>query len=244
MICPEIQAHLGHTFKNEDLLLAALTHRSFYFENRETCAQDNERLEFLGDAVLGLVISDHLMHAFAASEEGELTKWRASLVNENTLAEMAREWGLQKYLRLGKSEDAQRDRLSARVLSSSLEALFGAVYWDAGFEKARERVSAAFAHRLENLDLTLYYAADFKTRLQEYCQKAFKTTPTYELVGTEGPAHARRFETKVCFGRTESAVGHGSSRRLSEQEAARLALALVEAKLQTPTLPDIQGDNL
>jgi ribonuclease III len=224
MIYQELQARLGHTFNKPELLESALTHRSYYFENKATSPQHFERLEFLGDAVLGLVVSNFLMRAFLQQEEGELTKWRASLVNEATLAEIAKELELQNLLRLGKSEDHQRNLLSSRVLSSALEAIFGAVYMDAGFAVAQELVEKLFQSRFENLDPVLHFAADFKTRFQEYCQKYFKHTPTYKLISSEGPDHAKFFNTEVSVGSKVLAVGRGGSRRASEQEAARLAL--------------------
>lgn len=228
MIYQELETRLGHAFQKPEYLDSALTHRSYFFENRSTSPQHFERLEFLGDAVLGLIISDFLMQAYLQQEEGELTKWRASLVNETALAELARELDLQNLLRLGKSEVNQREQLSSRVLSSALEAVIGAVYLDAGFSKTKELVEKLFHTRLEQLDHTHHYAADFKTRLQEFCQKQFKKTPTYKLVSSDGPDHAKFFNTEVSVGNKVMAIGRGGSRRASEQEAARIALENIE----------------
>lgn len=229
MIYQELQSLLGHTFYNSDLLEAALTHRSFYFENRGKAKGHFERYEFLGDAVLGLVLGDLLMHAYLQNEEGDLSKWRASLVNENTLAEMANEWNLGQLVRLGKSEDLLREHLSPRLLSSVFEAVVGALYLDAGFEKTKSLLTKQFSSRLENLSVNSPFEADYKTRLQEFAQKKFKVIPRYHLVHTDGPDHSRVFHTEVRVASMQ-AVGTGSSRKTSEQEAARQVLEQIEGE--------------
>lgn len=221
----DFAARLGHTFHDPQLLEKALTHRSYYFENRAKSAGHFERLEFLGDAVLDLVLSEVLMKAFPQVDEGTLSKWRASLVNESTLAEIARELGIGDYLYLGKSEAVQRNDLRPRLLSSAYEAVLGAIYLDAGLEPARTLIEKQFSSRLENLDMSNEYAADCKTRLQENSQSRFRSVPEYRLLSAEGPEHAKTFTVEVyvnnvCLGR-----GSGGSRKAAEQEAARDALA-------------------
>lgn len=217
-------AQLGHAFDDPQLLEKALTHRSYYFENRATSPGHFERLEFLGDAVLDLVLSETLMKAFPQVDEGTLSKWRASLVNEATLADVARELNLGKYLFLGKSEDGQREALRARLLASAFEAVIAALYLDGGFEKVRAFIDHQFSSRLENLDMQNEFAADFKTRLQEWSQKQYHCVPEYRLTGAEGPEHAKNFTYEVYINDQHLGTGSGQSRKSAEQEAARVAL--------------------
>jgi ribonuclease-3 len=216
------QARLGHTFNDPLLLQKALTHSSYFYENRALSAGHYERLEFLGDAVLGLVTSEALMKAYPQVEEGTLSKWRASLVNETTLTEVAVSLDLAQFVFLGKSES--RDRLRPRLLSSALEAVLGAVYLDGGLEKVRTLIEQQLASRIEILDMQVEFAADFKTRLQELTQRRFRVVPEYRLVEAVGPDHAKLFTYEVyvndkCLGR-----GVGNSRKSAEQDAAQDAL--------------------
>lgn len=219
------QARLGHTFHDLQLLEKALTHRSYFFENRATSPGHFERLEFLGDAVLDLILSETLMKAFPQVDEGTLSKWRASLVNENTLAEVAKGLNIADYLYLGKSEAGQRHQLRPRLLSSALEAVLGAFYLDAGIEKVRAFIDHQFATRLETLDMTNEFAADFKTRLQELTQSRHRLVPEYRMLSSEGPEHAKNFTYEVFVNEKRLGVGSGHSRKAAEQEAARDALA-------------------
>jgi ribonuclease-3 len=216
---------LGHTFHDPQLLEKALTHRSYYFENRATSPGHFERLEFLGDAVLDLVLSETLMKAFPQVDEGTLSKWRASLVNENTLADVARELNIAEFLYLGKSEAPLRAQLRPRLISSALEAILGALYLDAGLDKTRAFIDGKFASRLETLDMTNEYAADFKTRLQELTQSRFRLVPEYRMVSSEGPEHAKNFTYEVFVNDQRLGLGSGHSRKAAEQEAARDALS-------------------
>lgn len=226
----ELQSRLGHAFQRSELLTTALTHRSFYFENRSNCPGHFERLEFLGDAVLDLVLSEHLMNGFPEVEEGTLSKWRASLVNEAALSEIAKEWNLGKYLYLGRSEEAQRENARPRLLASALEAVIAAVYLDGGLEAARTLIIRELDERVRKLDAEVEYASDFKTRLQEWSQKRFHTTPEYRLLNSEGPEHAKRFLFEVLVDGKVLGQGEGGSRKSAEQAAARAALQTIEGE--------------
>jgi ribonuclease-3 len=226
----ELQNRLGHAFTRADLLTTALTHRSFYFENKSNCPGHFERLEFLGDAVLDLVLSEYLMHNFPDVEEGTLSKWRASLVNEAALSEIAKEWNLGKYLFLGRSEETQRENARPRLLASALEAIIAAVYLDGGLEAARALIVRELDDRVQKLDAEIEYVSDFKTRLQEWSQKRFHTTPEYRLLQSDGPEHAKRFLFEVLVDGKILGQGEGGSRKSAEQAAARAALQTIEGE--------------
>ncbi len=226
----EIEASLGHQFIQTDLLKTALTHRSFYFENRAKSPGHFERLEFLGDAVLDLVLSEALMSRFPDVDEGSLSKWRASLVNESTLSEIAKEIHLGRFLFLGKSEELGRENARPRLLASALEALLAAVYLDGGLDPARSTIGRLFAGRLSQLDGTNQFALDFKTRLQEWSQKNLHSVPEYRLLSSHGPEHAKVFAYEVFLQGQKLGAGEGNSRKAAEQEAARDALGKIESK--------------
>ncbi len=230
MLLKEIEARLGYVFTQPQLLQVALTHRSFYFENKSMSSGHFERMEFLGDAVLDLLLSEILINGFADVEEGTLSKWRASLVNETTLSEIARDLDLGKHLFLGKSEAAQRDNARPRLLASAFEAVIAAVYLDGGLEAARGLISREFAKRVSLLDPQNQYAMDFKTRLQEWSQKRYRMTPEYRLLETQGPEHAKVFHYEVIVANKNLAVGEGPSRKSAEQDAARQALLKIDAE--------------
>lgn len=226
----ELEGRLGHKFSRPDLLQVALTHRSFYFENKEKSPGHFERLEFLGDAVLDLILSEILINGFIDADEGTLSKWRASLVNETTLSEIARSLELGRYLYLGRSEAVQRENARPRLLASALEAVIAAIYLDGGLEAARALIAREFSSRVASLDLKNEFATDFKTRLQEWSQKRHHLTPEYKLVEAQGPEHAKFFRYEVSVAEQSLAVGEGSSRKAAEQDAARLALLKLAAE--------------
>jgi ribonuclease-3 len=224
-----LMERLGTAFKRPDLLEQALTHASYKNENSGlSLAGDNERLEYLGDAVLDLVLSDLLMARFPGDREGALSKKRASLVNEDVLAALARESGLTELLLLGKGERQTGGLNKPRILASALEAIFGALFLDSGFSAAAEAATAAFAGRLDALAGAPDYAADFKTRLQERAQEAFRLTPFYRVERERGPDHDKLFDVSVRLGERALAVGQGRNKKAAEQEAARLALGKLE----------------
>jgi ribonuclease-3 len=219
---------LRHVFQDHRLLELALTHKSYANEKSggvSNVSSDNERLEYLGDAVLDLALSELLMSRFTNDSEGALSKKRASLVNEETLATIARELKLDQLIRLGKGEIKTGGLQKPRILASSFEALLGAVFTDGGYGEARKTIESLFASRLEALKLApVDYHLDFKTRLQEKVQEKMRATPTYHVESETGPDHDKHFEVSV---RAEGQVlgnGQGKSKKAAEQEAARKAL--------------------
>jgi len=216
-----LEAGLGYRFIRPDHLAVALTHRSFGVDT-----PNNEKLEFLGDAVLALAMSDLLMTRFPDASEGELSKIRASLVNADVLARKARELDVGSGLRFGKGEEKSGGREKVSILASAYEALLGAVYADAGYEAARAVVEGHFAADVEE-HLTVGLR-DYKTRLQEVTQRLFREAPLYTLVEETGPDHAKHFVSEIalagrCYGR-----GVGRTKKAAEQAAAREALAALE----------------
>ncbi|MDA0705346.1 MAG: ribonuclease III [Proteobacteria bacterium] len=213
---------LSYKFNDARLLQQALTHRSCHGDN-------NERLEFLGDAVLDLVVSDLLFNKRTAAAEGDLSRLRASLVNKSSLAELASELGLGEFLILGEGERKTGGHRRESILADALEALFGAVYVDAGFAAATAVIRHAFGARLTTLPVD-DELRDPKTRLQEWLQGKASGLPDYELIRTSGKAHRQLFEVRCSIqdGRLQS-TGCGSSRRNAEQESAEKMLAALDA---------------
>jgi ribonuclease III len=220
----------------------ALTHPSFANEQRDRCS-DNQRLEFLGDAVLGLVVGELLMTRFPAAKEGELSLLRSLLVSGEPLAAWARSVGLGPSLRLGRGSDAAGERERDNVLSDAAEALVGAVYLDLGMPAAREIAAAIVAEPLARLELRGVVGRDAKSELQERVQAEGGASPRYRVVDSEGPDHRREFVVEVeAFGRA-LAQGRGRSKKLAEQAAARAAIdAGAAPAADPPELPEPPGD--
>jgi len=217
----ELEASLGHSFANSELLVRALTHRSYANEQQNGSCQDNETLEFLGDAVLDLLIGHQLMLRFPDLGEGDLSMTRAHMVSEQGLAVVARRLDLGSWLRLGKGEQRSGGREKSSLLADALEALVAAVYLDAGFEKARDVV---LLHFEAHIPAEPGQHTDYKTRLQELVQREHKTTPHYEVVGETGPDHRKRFEVAVMVAGQEQSRATGLSKKAAEQAAAALAI--------------------
>jgi ribonuclease III len=224
---------LGYRFTNQQILGQALTHKSFRNELPEQSSGDNERLEFLGDAVLDLALSDLLMRRFVSDQEGSLSKKRASLVNEEQLAGIAREIGIDRHLRLGKGERQTGGLSKPRILASALEAVLGAIFVDGGFPNAYAVIERLFEPRLAVFaNGGAEFMRDFKTRLQEFAQERHRVTPTYHVEREEGPDHEKIFAISVRLGVTVLAVGTGRSKKIAEQDAARRALEQMTASSQ------------
>jgi ribonuclease III len=219
-----LKAHFERSFRDPKLLERAFTHRSFHNENQAASCGHNERLEFLGDAVLDLALSDFLMADFPELSEGDLSKLRASLVNEEALAELAGENGLDKMLRLGKGETLTGGSRKPRLLASVLEAYIGALYLDAGFEETRKFLRDLFSIRLTGLDTQTHFERDFKTRLQEMAQEQYRQAPQYEVTSESGPDHDKKFSVTVKVNGLELARGEGRNKKQAEQEAAKAAI--------------------
>jgi ribonuclease III len=213
-----LQKELGYSFKDPSLLIRALTHVSY---DRKKTGSHNEVLEFLGDAVLDLAISDLLIQRFPERTEGDLSRMRAGLVNSVALAEKANTLALGPMLFLGKGEERSAGRNKASILAGAFEALLGGIYQDGGYDPARRIIERYFAADI--LERTLGQQ-DYKTRLQEISQLLFRVPPIYRLLSESGPDHEKCFVTEISVGGTVLGTGEGKSKKQSEQEAARKAL--------------------
>lgn len=217
-----LQNRLGHTFRDEALLRLALTHPSALRE-QSALAQHNQRLEFLGDAVLQLALTRELYEKFPRGDEGVLTKARAKLVNQQSVAERGRRLGLGDYLVLSRGEELNGGRDRPSILADAFEALLGALFLDAGFERARELILQLFAETFDELE-------DFpnlenpKGELQELLQAQAQEAPEYRLLSSTGPDHDRAFECAVFFQGEEQGRGKGKSKKAAESQAAQAAL--------------------
>jgi ribonuclease-3 len=217
----DIQQRIAHTFQDVELLARALTHKSYANENR--VPYHNERMEFLGDAVLSLVVSEYLMKACPDSTEGDLSRFRAAVVSEPALAAVSREIGLGDYLLLGKGEDQTGGRNKDSLLADCLEALIASVYLDAGIDAAEAFVIRVF-EALIRKTCTSGGSLDYKTELQELCQERLKQLPEYRIVSETGPDHQKQFNMEVWIKGQLSGRGIGKSKKEAEQRAAREAL--------------------
>ncbi len=217
-----LKKRLGYTFHNTDLLEEAFRHSSYVNERLDLGLKDNERLEFLGDAVLDLAISHILMTLFDEASEGDLSKYRASVVNEKGLVQITKTLGLGDYIQLGKGEELTQGREKPSILANTLEALIGAVYLDAGFSKTREIVQRLFVALLGKID-SGQMANDFKSTLQEYTQELYKVRPQYLLLDERGPAHNKTFRVALRVNGEIMAEGEGRSKKEAEQQAAKEA---------------------
>ncbi len=220
----ELELETGYIFHDKELFKQALTHSSYVNEHRLSKADCNERLEFLGDAVLELVCSDYLYRTYGDKPEGEMTKLRASIVCEPTLALCAEELKLGEYLLLGKGEEATGGRGRASVVSDAMEALIGAVYLDGGFASAKEFIHGFVLNDIEHKQL--FY--DSKTILQEMVQAESGGELSYELLREEGPDHDKLFEVRALVGDRE--VGRGTGRTKKAAEAMAAYRAILERK--------------
>ncbi len=218
-----LQKEIRYNFRSLDLLDQSLRHKSFVHETHGNTGKDNERLEFLGDAVLGLIVGHLVMERHPDYPEGNLSRLRSAVVNETYLAHIARTLRLGEYLLLGKGEDRTRGRQKASILAASLEALTGAVFLDGGFKKALKVVSGLFAAFLEAAEKEGFYQ-DFKTLLQEKAQETLKVAPRYVHVKELGPDHDKIFGVKVLIQEQVVGMGAGKSKKEAEQRAAQRTL--------------------
>ncbi|MFO7737393.1 MAG: ribonuclease III [Desulfatiglandaceae bacterium] len=211
---------LGYQFKQPQLLLQAFRHASYVNEQSDPSLKDNERLEFLGDAVVDLGISHLLMEGFRDAEEGSLSKYRAAVVDEAGLYQIALRLRLGAYLRLGKGEEQSGGREKPSILANSVEALIGALYLDAGFDKTLEVIAELFSSSLKRVG-TQEMIHDFKSLLQEYTQASYKTLPRYHLVKESGPPHDKTFTVALMLNGERLGEGEGKSKKEAEQQVAR-----------------------
>lgn len=214
-----------YRFTNPSLLLEALTHKSYVNERRSSGRTHNERLEFLGDAVLSLIISDYLARRYPELSEGALSKHKAKLVSESSLADAARRLDLGARLQLGRGEERSNGRDKASLLADALEAVIAAVYLDGGFEASRTFTVDVLADELHTIDALQETPGgdDYKTRFQEWCQKRYDVLPRYMVVREAGPDHQKVFEVEVRVNDRVVGIGRGHSKKEAEQEAAKQA---------------------
>ncbi len=218
-----LAARFGITFTDPLRLLAAITHRSYLNEHREATWEHNERLEFLGDAVLELVVTDYLYRQYPDKPEGELTAVRAALVNTNSLAATSEAMGMNQYLLMSKGEAKDEGRARQYILANVFEACIGAIYLDQGYETARSFIAdRLFAQTGEIVEKRLWQ--DPKSRFQELAQEHASITPTYETLAQEGPDHDRVFTVGVFLRHEKIAEGTGRSKQEAEQQAAHAAI--------------------
>ena len=213
-----LEAVLGHAFADRGLLAQALRHASWCNEHPAEKLEDNERLEFLGDAVLGLVVGQRLMTRFGQLRQGELSKMRAQVVSEVGLAGAAKKVDLGRWLSLGKGEEKSGGRTKPSILADAFEAILAAVYLDGGFDAAEGMVTRLLAERIGTVEPNDFY--DFKTRLQETAQARLRATPTYRVIQELGPDHDKRFAVAVSIGEDEWGRAVGKSKKEAEQMAA------------------------
>ncbi len=226
---PQLEELLQYTFQRQDLLVLALTHRSAQGRPGQP---HNEKLEFLGDAVLGLAIGDLLMAWFPEATEGDLSKMRASLVNARVLATKATVLSLGQWLRLGGGEERSGGREKPSILAAAYEAVLGAVYLDGGFAPAHALVARHFAEDIEEKSRATSF--DSKTRLQEITQKIFKETPVYTVIETRGPDHERQFVSQVSIAGKLYGSGAGPNKKSADQAAAFVTLSLLQNEHEQP----------
>ena len=218
---------VDYSFKNKELLFQAFRHPSYVYEKDDIGVSDNQRLEFLGDAVINLAISHLLMESFPEMKEGDLSKYRASLVSENGLYHIARELELGDYLLLGRGEERTNGRKKPSILTDALEALIGAIYLDGGFTNTLKVIGKIFSPSLNKIGLDTPIN-DFKSELQENSQETFQSTPDYRLEKETGPDHNKTFYAAVYIKGNVLGRGEGKSKKEAEQKAAKEALACLK----------------
>jgi len=219
----KLEEKLGINFKNEDLLKEALTHRSFLNEKHDWPLPHNERLEFLGDAVLELTVTEYLYEKFPKEDEGKLTVLRAALVNYQMLAKVAEDLELQKYIWMSKGERGDNPKAKEVILANAIEAVIGAIYLDQGYVATEQFVKKFILIHLNEVLETKSYR-DAKSELQELVQERMKLTPIYRVISEAGPAHDKNFRIGVFLGENLAGEGEGSSKQEAEIEAAKAAL--------------------
>ena len=219
----ELESKIGIVFKNKDTLLTALTHRSYLNENTKWHLLHNERLEFLGDAVLELVVTEYLYNNYP-NPEGEMTNWRAALVNANMLSRISNEFDLNDFVLLSRGEAKDTGRARQYILANAIEAVIGAIYLDQGYEKSKEFISRFVIKELPNIIENKLFR-DPKSLFQEKSQEKVGVTPTYEVLEEWGPDHARNFKVGVYLGKDLIGEGAGPSKQEAQQLAAEDALA-------------------
>lgn len=217
-----IEAKLGYSFQDRSLLTLAFVHRSFINENR-AITQHNERLEFLGDAILGMLVSDHLYRFLPSMPEGELSYLRSRLVEASSCVKYMQSLGIASYILLGKGERMNDGRGRESILADLFEAIIGAIYLDGGIEAARKFLFQNFMPHIDSILKTPLH--NWKALLQDYCQKKYQQTPVYHVLHESGPDHSKTFEISVLINQQELGRGTGASKKEAQQAAAANAIA-------------------
>jgi ribonuclease-3 len=226
-ILNKLEERLGYCFRDINLLSTALTHRSYVNENQQLSATDNERLEFLGDSILGACVSDLLIEKNTSSSEGDLTKMRAAIVGEENLAQLARGLEIGNCLLIGRGEENSGSRTKESFLADAFEAVVAAIYLDSDFNNAKDVIKIIIEPLLEDDNLPKEFF-DYKTALQELCQKKYKTVPIYLVVDSKGPEHAKVFEVRVVIVNKLTEYGSGKSKKEAEKQAAQKAWEILQ----------------
>ena len=216
-----LEKRLGYKFKNEKLIIEALTHKSY------KQPYDNERLEFLGDAVMDLIVGEYLYKKFSSSNEGNLSKIRASLVNESGFDKLARALNLGDFIYLSSAEENNGGRSKPSLLSNAFEAIMGAIYLESGLEVVNKIAIKLIEENHKDISLASLFR-DFKTTLQELTQARFGITPVYKVIASRGPDHLKEFEVAVMIDDKEYARAVGKSKKIAQQEAAKVAIELLK----------------
>lgn len=218
----ELKEKIGYTFKDKKLLEQALTHKSFV-KNK---LKSNERLEFLGDAVLELVVTEYLLNMYKNMDEGQLSKIRAACVNSKTLADISRKFSIYRYLNVGKSERKEGIMFNDSILEDTFESMVGAIYIDGGMDEVRKFILSSLEH-VVNMVVNNEIIVDYKTYLQEMTQKYFACLPEYKIIKEEGEEHAKVFHCEVFINSKSYGVGSGKSKKESEKHAAKQAVKII-----------------
>lgn len=237
---PEFEARLGYTFKSRDLLVRALTHKSSSAE--KSTAVDNEQLEFLGDSILGFLVSDCLVQRLSAYPEGRLSKIKAQLVSATRLHEAAQALDLGEVLQLGRGEEMSGGRTKKALLANAIEAIIAAIYLDSGIEAAKDFVLRHIVGEGELRESTESHQVDYKGALQEKAQALRLAQPRYAIVGESGPPHERIFVVETRVGTQLSARGEGASKKAAGQQAARVILEQLDATSKDPESAAIRAE--
>ncbi len=220
-----LEKKLGLKFKNKNLLVQAFTHRSYLNENPGLGLEHNERMEFLGDAVLELVVSEYLYKNYPDKPEGEMTNWRAALVNAKMLSSVAEDLGLNEFLLLSRGESKEGGKARLYILANTIEAVIGAVYLDSGYEVSRDFIEKYVVDKLPVIIKNKLYK-DAKSQFQEEAQERTGITPSYSVIAESGPDHKKIFTVGVFLSDQMAAKGQGSSKQEAEEDAAKEALKI------------------
>jgi len=228
----EFQQTIGIRFKNQALLDKALTHRSYINEHKISDSESNEKLEFLGDAVIGKVVCQHLFKEFPELDEGELSRLKSMIVSTSTLADAGRSLGLGRYLQLGKGETETGGMCRTSILADAFEALVGAIYLESGNAKTTEFIVDRLSAKIESFHEGRGQR-DFKTDFQEFVQAKYHRRPVYRVISETGPGHDRTFEVQVIIDGKVCGQGSGHSKKQAEQEAARQAMEKINNNIES-----------